>query len=123
MRSFMALAMQLSYATAVAPRLLPFRELLKDKVPWFWDKRMDEMFTHTKHLLADKVEEGIKSYDPARVTALLTDWCKHGVGFVMMQKHCHCPTKQDGTPNTLCCTTGWLVCMVGSRFTHTAEAN
>ena len=123
MRSFMALAQQVSYATAVAPRLLPFRELLKDKVPWFWDKRMDEVFTHTKHLLADKVEEGIKSYDPARVTALLTDWCKHGVGFVMMQKHCHCPTKQDGTPNTLCCTTGWLVCMVGSRFTHTAEAN
>ena len=84
---------------------------------------MDKMFTHTKHMLADKVEEGIKSFDPARVTALLTDWCKHGVGFVMMQKQCHCPAKQDGTPITLCCTTGWLVCMVGSRFTHTAEAN
>ena len=53
MHSFMALAQQVSYATAVAPRLLPFRELLKDKVPWFWDKRMDEMFTHCKHLLAD----------------------------------------------------------------------
>ena len=35
MRSFMALAQQVSYATAVAPRLLPFRELLKDSVPWF----------------------------------------------------------------------------------------
>ena len=123
MRSFMALAQQVSYATAVAPRLLPFRELLKDKVPWFWDKSMDEVFTHTKNLLADKVEEGIKSYDPARVTALLTDWCRHGVGFVMMQKHCHCPAKQDGSTDLLCCPTGWQVCMVGSRFTHTAEAN
>ena len=84
---------------------------------------MDEVFTHTKNLLADKVEEGIKSYDPARVTALLTDCCHHGVGFVMMQKHCHCPAKQDGTTDLLCCSTGWLVCMVGSRFTHTAEAN
>ena len=123
MRSFMALAQQVSYATAVAPRLLPFRELLKDKVPWFWDRSMDEVFTHTKNLLADKVEEGIKSYDPARVTALLTECCHHGVGFVMMQKHCHCPAKQDGTTDLLCCSTGWLVCMVGSRFTHTAEAN
>ena len=25
--------------------------------------------------------------------------------------------------NTLCCNTGWVVCMVGSRFTHVAEAN
>ena len=123
MRSFMALAQQVSYATAVAPRLLPFRELLKDSVPWYWDRKMDEVFTNTKKLLADKVEEGIKSFDPARVTALLTDWCKHGVGFVMMQKHCPCPAKQDGTPDMLCCPTGWQVCMVGSRFTHTAEAN
>ena len=123
MRSFMALAQQVSYATAVAPRLLPFRELLKDSVPWFWDRKMDEVFTHTKNLLADKVEEGIKSFDPSRVTALLTDWCKHGVGFVMMQKHCPCPAKQDGSTDMLCCSTGWQVCMVGSRFTHTAETN
>jgi hypothetical protein len=27
------------------------------------------------------------------------------------------------SPDTLCCPTGWPVCMVGSRFTHTAEAN
>ena len=72
-------------ATAVAPRLLPFRELLNDSVPWFWDRKMDEAFTHTKELLADKVEEGIQSFDPSRVTALLTDWCEHGVGFFLMQ--------------------------------------
>ena len=76
MHSFMALAQQVSYAVAVAPRLLPFRELLKNSVPWYWDRKMDEVFTHTKKLLADKVEEGIQSVDPSRVTALLTDWCK-----------------------------------------------
>jgi hypothetical protein len=92
-------------------------------VPWYWDRKMDEVFTHIKKLLADKVEEGIKSFDRSRVTALFTDWCKHGDGFVMMQKHCPCPAKQDGTPDMLCCSTGWQVCMVGSRFTHTAEAN
>ena len=41
----------------------------------------------------------------------------------MMQKHCHCPAKKDGTRDLLCCSAGWLVCMVSSRFTHTAKAN
>jgi hypothetical protein len=88
LRSFMALVQQVSYAIAVAPKLLPFRELLKETVPWFWDGKVDHVFTETKAELADKVEEGIKSFDPNLVTALITDWCKHGVGFVLMQKHC-----------------------------------
>ena len=119
----MALAQQVSYATAVAPCLLPFRELLRDKVPWHWDSRLDEVFAQTRQLLADKVEEGIMSFDPSKPTALLTDWCKHGVGFVMMQKQCSCPLRSDGSQDLLCCNTGWQVSMVGSRFTHTAEAN
>ena len=41
----------------------------------------------------------------------------------MMQKHFQCPIKEDGSVNLLCCNTGWLVCMVGSRFTHAAEVN
>ena len=77
----------------------------------------------TKAVLADLVEEGIRSFDPNLPMALLTDWCKHGVGFVLMQKHCSCPGKQDGSADMLCCPTGWPVCMVGSQFTHTAEAN
>jgi hypothetical protein len=81
------------------------------------------VFMETKAGLANKVEEGIKSFDPNLVTALLTDWCKHGVGSVLLQKHCSCPDKMEGSTNTLCCATGWPVCMVGSRFTHTAEAN
>ena len=48
---------------------------------------MDEGFNHTKNVLADKVKNWIKSFNPSLVTALLTDWCKRGVGFVMMQKH------------------------------------
>ena len=86
--------------------MLPFRELLKDTVPWLWDEEIDRVFMETKADLANKVEEGIKSFDPNLVTALLTDWCKHGVGFVLLQKHCSCPDKMDGSTNTLCCATG-----------------
>ena len=48
MLSFMALVQQVSYAKAVAPRLLHFRELLRDKVHWFWDRKIDEMCNHTR---------------------------------------------------------------------------
>ena len=70
---------------------------------------MVELFYKIKNEVADKVEEGINTFNPILTTALLTHWCKHGVGFVMMQKHCQCPTKEDRTVNTLCCNTGWLV--------------
>ena len=109
MRSFMKLVNQVSYATAVALRLLQIRELLRDNIPGFWSREMDDFFYKTKNEVAEKVEEGIKLFNPTLTTALLTDWCKHGVGFVMMQKHCQRPTKEDGTVDTLCCNTGWLV--------------
>ena len=41
-----------------------------------------------------------------------------------MQKHCNCKKLTGaGKLNALCCKTGWKVCMVGSRFTKTSEAN
>ena len=48
----------------------------------------------------------------------MTDWSRQGIGFVMCQKYCSCPTT---TP--LCCKTGWKVCMVGSSFLSPAEQN
>ena len=123
LRSFMALAQQVSYSTAVAPLLLPFRKLIKDGTPWDWPPELDKIFRGTCDTLADKVEDGIKMFDPYKITALLTDWCKHGVGFLLMQKHCRCLPKTSGEINPLCCKEGWKVTMVGSRFTIPAEAN
>ena len=124
LRAFMALAQQVSYATAVAPKLLPFRSLLKKEEVWNWTPELNSLFLATREVLAKQVEEGIKSYDPKKTTALITDFCKHGVGFLLMQKHCPCRKLTDaGKLNTLCCRTGWKVCMVGSRFTKKPEAN
>ena len=72
--------------------------------------------------LTNKVEEGIKMFDPYKITCLLSDWCKHGVGFLLLQKHCRCPPKTSGEINPLCCKSGWIVTMVGSCFTIPAEA-
>ena len=88
LRSFMALVQQVNYATAVAPKLLPFRELLKDTIPLHWLEEIDRMFQETRAVLANRVEEGIKVFDLTKTTAVLTDWCKHGVGFSLLQKNC-----------------------------------
>ena len=123
MRSFMALMQQVSYSTAVAPLLLPFRRLLKEGEDWVWTNEMDTLFTEAKQIMANRIEEGVKIFDPFKTTLLLTDWCKHGVGYMLAQKHCKCPSKVERIPNTHCCKDGWRVCAVGSRFTLTAEAN
>ena len=122
LRSFMALVQQVSYTTAVAPLLLPFRKLLKDDTPWDWSSELQQTFQATREILADRIEEGIKMFDPYKITMLLTDWCKHGVGYLLAQKHCKCTIEND-SPNINCCKSGWKVCMVGSRFTLAAEAN
>ena len=93
LRSFMALVQQVSYTTAVAPKLHPFRELLKETVPLHWSESIDRVFQETRTVLADNVEDGIKSFDPSKPIALLSDWCHHGVGYLLLQKHCPCPPK------------------------------
>ena len=95
-----------SYAISLAPKLHPFRDFLKETVPWLWSEDINKVFRETKVKLANSLEEGIMS------------WGKHGVGYLLLQKHCSCPKKPDGSSNTLYCLFGWPVCMVGSRFTH-----
>ena len=102
LRSFMALVQQVSYATAVAPLLLPFRKLLKDDIPWEWTSELQQTFMATRELLAERIEEGIKIFDPYKITMVLSDWCKHGVGYNLAQKHCACKITDD-CPDIKCC--------------------
>ena len=119
----MALVQQINYTTAVAPQLAPFRTLLQADTKWTWDGQYDQLFKRSKEQLSSMVEDGITLYDPLKVTLVVSDYCQSGLAFLMLQKHCTCPTlkRRDGTLNSLCCKTGWKVCMVGSRFTHGAE--
>ena len=102
LRSFMALVQQVSYTTAVAPLLLPFRKLLKKDTPWDWSSELQQTFQATREILAERIEEGIKMFDPYKITMLLSDWCKHGVGYILVQKHCKCNIEND-SPNVNCC--------------------
>ena len=80
MRSFMALLQQVAYSCAISPRVAKLRHLLKPAEPWIWDKETDSVFEQAKKVIADKVEDGVRLFDPSLPTGLITDWCQEGMG-------------------------------------------
>ena len=36
-----------------------------------------------------EMKEGVRLFDPSRLTCLATDWSVDGVGFFLMQKYCN----------------------------------
>ncbi|XP_076043625.1 uncharacterized protein LOC143026741 [Oratosquilla oratoria] len=53
-----------------------------------------------------------------RPTIAITDWCKDGIGFVVMQQYCSCPPAT--APH--CCKGGWRLALCGSRHLTPAES-
>ena len=64
-----------------------------------------------------EIHNGVTIFDKTKPTCLATDWSKNGIGYWLFQKHCSCPSN-----DLFCCTTGWKITLVGSRFTHAAES-
>ena len=116
-RAWFGLVNQGSYAFAMAKEMKPFRELLKSSKKFEWTNALEEAFIKSKTTLVDAMKEGVQLFECARPTCLATDWSNEGIGFVLKQKHCHCP---GIAPN--CCHDGWKLCLVGSRFTTPAES-
>ena len=75
----MALAQQVNYSTVVTPLLLPFCNLSQEDALWDWTEELDTIFKNACKDLADKGEDGIKIFDPYKITTLLTELCKHGI--------------------------------------------
>ena len=91
---------------------------MKKNTKWYWDDVLQQLFEQSRAFIAEQIQEGITRYDTTKWTAVMTDWSRQGLGFVMCQKYCSCPAI---TP--LCCKNGWKVCMVGSSFLSPAEQN
>ena len=115
-RAYFGLINQVAYAFAMTEEMHPFRHLLSPKVKFEWTQELDELFKKSKEVIVDRVSEGIKLFDPRLTTCLATDFSGKGVGFLMLQKTCACPSQVP-----TCCPEGWRVCLVGSRFLHDAE--
>lgn len=116
-RSWFGLINQVNYAYSQSSLMLPFRHLLKPGEKFAWTEEINKSFEDSKLMLTALVEKGVKTFEIGRWTALVTDWSKTGIGFVLLQKHCQCA---EVTP--LCCKTGWRLTFAGSRFTSPAES-
>ena len=116
-RSWFGMINQVSYAFASAERMSPFRNLLKPGKLFEWNDQLDNIFKESKDLIIGEICNGVEIFDKQKPTCLATDWCKEGLGFWLLQKHCACkPVKP------LCCKLGWKTTLVGSRFTSGAES-
>ena len=116
-RSWFGLVNQVAYAFSMAERMQPFRRLLKSGERFEWTAELEDIFRESKDVIVQEIERGVRIFDKTKPTCLATDWSKDGIGFWLLQKHCRC------TPvRPFCCTDGWKVTLVGSRFTHAAES-
>ena len=113
-RSWFGIVNQIAWAYSNASIMQPFRDLVKPNSKFYWDSTLQNLFEESKHQLIASATEGIKSFDKSRNTGLQTDWCREGIGYLLLKQHCNCTS--DKVP--LCCKDGWKLVMAGSRFTN-----
>ena len=125
-RAWFGIVNQLAPYLVSAPLMSPFRDLLKPsnatkgkKV--YWDEQLNSVFEETKQIICKVASEGLAYFDTSKVTAVITDWCKIGIGFLVKQKHCDC--KEIVNHKSLCCEDGWKLAFCNSRHTLPSESD
>ena len=119
-RGWFGLINQVAPFFASRPVMQPFRELLKPAAKGkqiYWDENLTKLFEDSKIVILEAIENGIKTFEVGKHTCLLTDFCKTGIGYFLMQKKCRCETISP-----YCCNGGWQLVLAGSRFTSDAES-
>ena len=116
-RSFFGLLNQVQWAYANSDKMSPFRDLVKPNSLFRWTPQLKQLFQEAKDKILHQVDIGVRHYDVNRATCLQTDFCKNGIGYLLLQKFCSCSL--ENAP--LCCTDGWKLVFAGSRFTKGAE--
>ena len=117
-RSWFGLVNQVSHYAQLTEFMAPFKPLLSPKTRFKWDDELEEAFQRSKLEIVKAIEEGVRIFDPYRVTSLSPDWSETGIGYFLYQKHCECPSDI-----TTCCQYGWRITLAGSRFLNKAEQN
>ena len=112
-RLWFGLINQVSFAFAATDRMLPFRALLKPGTPFKWNNELDQIFQESKSFIVSEIQEGVRIFNKTKPKCLATDWSRDGIGYWLLQKHCHCPSTQP-----FCCPTGCRITLVGwqSRY-------
>lgn len=89
----------------------PFKDLVKQNTHFIWNQSHEKAFNQSKQIIVGLVKKGITNFDTNSVTCLGLDCSKEHMGFLLLQKHCRCPTKKT----LVCSSEGWLTAFAGSR--------
>ena len=116
-RSWFGLVEQVAWAFSKTDIMSPFRHLLSPQSEFSWTQDLNNAFEYSKAEIIWAVKQGVKSFDPLKITCIATDWSKEGLGFCLLQKACSC---KELTP--VCCPNGWLLVFCSSRYTSPAES-
>ena len=65
-------------------------ELVKPNNKFLWNETLEDLFQKSKEVLIQQSIDGIRTFDIARNTCIQTDWCKEGIGYLLLQQHCKC---------------------------------
>ena len=98
-RSWFGLVSQIAWAYAISLVMQLFRDFVKNHSQFYWDTNLDKIFQNSKSILINQVTEGIQTFDVNKPTFVQTDWSKCGLGYLLLQKYCHCT--MDRAPT--CC--------------------
>ena len=116
-RGFFGLVNQLQWAYAHSQEMAPFRDLVKPNASFVWTEELKVLFNQCKQKILAQAREGVRQYNTKRATCIQTDFCKTGIGYLLLQKYCKCSLKIA----PICCKNGWKLVFAGSRFTKGAE--
>ena len=110
---------------ATGPVMAPFRDLLKPKNATgkkvYWDSELQQLFKSTKSDISELASPELAYYDTNRRAAVITDWSKKGIGFVIMQKHCNCVSDINDQSILNCCKDGWRLALCNCRHLDTVR--
>ena len=118
-RAWFGLINQLAPFLITTEIMKPFRELLKSKSKLvYWDDVLQPSFEYAKVAICKLIETGLSCYNKGKKTAVITDWSRNGMGFLLVQQDCQCIP--DGP---FCCANGRKLIYCGSRCLTPAEEN
>ena len=86
-RGWFGLVNQVSPFFASRPVMQPFRELLKPAEKGrqiYWDENLTALFEESKSVIVSAIQQGIRTFEMGKWTCLMPDFCKTGIGYLLM---------------------------------------
>ena len=109
-QSWFGLVNQVANYAQLHSHMALFRLFLSPRYPFGWNLDLEAAFQLSKSAIVEAIR-GVEIFYLQRPTCLYTNWSKRGVGYFLLQKHCHC---EQTVPD--CCPNGWRIILAGSRF-------